>query len=176
MEVVKMNRRRAILLVILIWATLFPLSAVAEAGMVYRYKLIAGQDIQVGTVEVWNTADTLYIKYDMWSPSYCLKATQLHVADSLEEIPHNNGGPIPGRFDYKMQHDCSTPEVLYEIPLSAGGWEIGDRVVMVAHAVVGRPADPYWEETAWGVQCGDFATWHYPGSRWSAYMEYPIHQ
>lgn len=169
-----MKKPFLVLVALLLLAVLLSLSTVAHAGMVYRYKLIAGQDTQVGVVEVWNTEDTLYILYSVWSSSYCLQTTHVHVADTVLDVPHNKAGPIPGQFDYQTQHGC-TAQALYEIPLSAGGWTIGDRVVIVAHASVGRPGDPYWTETAWGVQCGDFATWSYPGTKWAAYMEYPIH-
>lgn len=171
-----MKKKPIILLILVLLMALFPLSSVAQAGMIYRYKLMVGQNEQLGVVEVWNTLDTLYVHYRVWWPSHCLEETHVHVADTLADVPHNNGGPIPGKFDYKKVHGCSTPETTYAIPLSAGGWKIGDRVVILAHATVGQPSDPYWNETGWGIQCGDFATWSYPGKNWAAYMSYPIHE
>jgi hypothetical protein len=175
-EIIKMKKRLVIVMAIMLMIFLFALSGVAYAGMVYNYKLMVGQDEFLGQVSVWNTDDTLYVHYRVWSPSHCLVVTHVHVADSVEDIPHNQAGPIPGHFDYQMVHDCSTPEAEYAIPLSAGGWEIGDRVVIAAHAEVGQPTDPYWRETGWGIQCGDFDTWSFPGTKWAAYMEYPIHE
>jgi hypothetical protein len=95
-------------------------------------KLFAGQTIEVGTVEVWNDVNNLYVKYVIDDPTeWCLTETHLHVATSLVSIPQKNGNPIPGKFDNKGEHDC-LEEFLYTIPLAG----LGTELFIAAHAVV----------------------------------------
>ena len=66
--------------------------------------LLAGQYMDAGDVLVWNDADNLYVKYEL--EGWCMSETHLHVADNLDGIPHTKkGNPIPGKFDYKTEHD-----------------------------------------------------------------------
>jgi len=99
-----------------------------------EFDLYAGQNILVGKVLVWNDADNLYVKYLITDPDWCLTETHLHVAASMEEIPQKNGNPIPGKFDYKGEHECES-EVDYVIPLPEGT-ECDNTLVIAAHAVV----------------------------------------
>jgi len=103
------------------------------AGAPYVTDLLAGQTLKVGEVKVWNDTDNLYVKYFITDLNWCLTETHLHVATSLDDIPHTNkGNPIPGQFEYKGEHECET-EVLYEIPLTC---ELRTDLVIAAHAVV----------------------------------------
>ena len=95
--------------------------------------LVAGQNIKVGIVDVWNDGDNLYVKYDITEEGWCLTETHLHVAISLEDIPQKNGNPPPGKFDYKDEHECVT-EFLYAISLN--GWKVSTELFIAAHAVV----------------------------------------
>ncbi|HIH97277.1 MAG TPA: hypothetical protein HA348_07395 [Thermoplasmata archaeon] len=98
------------------------------------FTLYAGQHIDVGTVEVWNDTDNLYVKYVVNDP-WRLTETHLHIFfDDMYyiDIPQKNGNPIPGKFDYKGEHDCVT-EYTYTIPLNLVP---EDELFIAAHAVV----------------------------------------
>jgi len=115
------------------------------------FTLYAGQNIDVGNVEVWNDTDKLYIRYVVTAP-WRLTETHLHVAKSLDGIPQTKkGNPKPGKFDYKGEHAYET-EVLYEIPLI---WESDTELFVAAHAKVVRPINDC-DETVW--QIGDVET------------------
>ena len=98
------------------------------------FPLYAGQHIDVGTVEVWNDTDNLYVKYVVNDP-WRLTETHLHIFfDDMNytDVPQKNGNPIPGKFDYKDEHDCVT-EYTYTIPLTLVP---EDELFIAAHAVV----------------------------------------
>ena len=108
------------------------------------FTLYAGQHIDVGTVEVWNDTENLYVKYMVDDP-WCLIETHLHVAASLEDIPQTEkGNPIPGQFGYKSEHNCES-DFLYTIPLA----NLVVELYIAAHAEVVR----HYYETVW--QIGD---------------------
>jgi hypothetical protein len=72
----------------------------ALAGNPDVYQLYAGQDIDVGEIQVWNDDQNLYVKYVVDATDWCLTETHLAVAYSLDDIPQKNGNPIPGQFPY----------------------------------------------------------------------------
>jgi len=99
--------------------------------------LIAGQTTDVGDVLVWNDGDCLYVKFAI-TDGWCMKKTYVHVATSLDGIPHTKkGSPIPGKFDYKEEHDCSITEYTHEIDL--GSWTLGTGLFIAAHSDVCTP-------------------------------------
>ncbi len=152
------------LIIIVMLAALFPAMVTAHGA---SPSLLAGQNEFAGIVQVSNDADYLTVRY--WPKAgWCLNETHLHVADSLEAIPQNRGGAIPGKFDYKNDHDCAR-EFTYVIPLD---WPIGTKVYIAAHAVM---TGPDGEETAWAVRCGDLEGAQFPGANWSAYIMYMLH-
>jgi hypothetical protein len=104
----------------------------ATEGDPFVTTLFAGQDIDVGTVSVWNDEDYLYVEYVVDTEYWCLTETHLHVAIPPENIPQKKGNPIPGKFDYKSEHDCVT-NYTYEIPLT---WAPDTQLSIAAHAVV----------------------------------------
>jgi hypothetical protein len=102
----------------------------------------------------------------------------LHIFQDNElftDVPHKNGNPIPGHFDYKGEHDC-VQEVVYTIP--KGDWEVGDKLYIAAHAVVRETGEcecdcTCQEETAWGgCLTDDFS--QFPGSNWAIYFTYVV--
>lgn len=115
--------------------------------------LIAGQNIEVGTVNVWNDGENLYVTYVIDAPGWYLTETHLHVACSEEEIPQNKkGNPIPGHFDCSSEHeivDYVTEYPLDPIPLNSIDC---CNLFIAAHAVVIKPIEGCWEEV-W--QIGD---------------------
>jgi hypothetical protein len=94
--------------------------------------LLAGKTIDAGDVEVWNDGDHLHVEF-VAAVGWCITETHLQVAESLDGIPQKNGNPIPGQFDYKMEHDC-VAEYTYAIDL--GAWSPGTGLYIAAHAVV----------------------------------------
>jgi len=173
MEVVIMKKLAFRLMVVALLAALLPTVASAHtAGDPLRAKLIAGQKIEAGLVEVWNDAENLHVRFvTKWGLGYCLKETHLHVATSLDDIPQKNGNPIPGHFDYGDVLDCAH-DIEYVIPLN--DWEAGAELVIAAHAVVGNVDDTCLQETAWGVLCGKLDEYGFPGRNWAAYIPYTV--
>jgi len=97
--------------------------------------LFAGQDIPVGTVEVWDDTVELTVKYNVPAP-WCITETHLHVSIDLQDIPVNKkGNPIPGHFEKNDEHDC-VHEVTYTYILEDKGWVLCEDLYIAAHAVV----------------------------------------
>lgn len=134
-----------------------PVSYSAEEPFVTD--LIAGRQIDVGDVLVWNDDATLFVKYAIELDDWCLLQTHLHVATSPEGIPQTRkGNPIPGRFLRKMGHECDT-EFTYEFDLV---WEPGTELFLAAHADVSNG------EGAWAA--GE----DFPGKNWATYFNFTI--
>ena len=150
-------------------------------------ELIAGggnpkSAINVGEVRVWNDCDYLYVKYV--TCYWCFTETHLHVADEPSDIPQTEakgkgkgnvgGNPIPGKFDYKTEHDVCAHVYKYTIPL--GDWTTGDELVIAAHAEVCREINCECVcETAWGdgtVCLGN--GFDFPGRNWATYFTYTV--
>lgn len=113
------------------------------------YPLFAGQDIEVGTVEVWNDDSTLYVKYIVESP-WRLTETHLHVAIDLSAIPQTKkNNPIPGQFDYKMEHNHVT-NYTYTIPMLSTDGEL----YIAAHAVVSDSSQYAGNGTMYAARIG----------------------
>ena len=141
------------------------------SGMTYLTKvgpestiLYAGQNIEVGTVYVWNDEENLYVKYVITDSDWCLTETHIHVGEKLKDFPlaGHSGNPIPGQFDYSDPHDCVS-DYEYVIPLK---WEVDDELLIAAHAIVEKWVDDELidEETAWGfgprfTEQGNWATY-----------------
>ena len=102
----------------------------------YVTDLIAGQNIDVGEVYVWNDAEHLYVRYET-ANYWTLGETHIHVATSLGEIPQVNGNPIPGLFEYSMEHYPPVTEYTYAIDLN--GWGPSTDLYIAAHADVCGP-------------------------------------
>jgi len=98
-----------------------------------KVDLIAGQHTDVGDVIVWHDDVNLYVRYVITDPEvWCITETHLQVATDPDEIPQKNGNPIPGKFDFKDEHNC-VEEFLYEIPLT---WDVETPLYIAAHSVV----------------------------------------
>ena len=74
--------------------------------------------------------------------------THLHIATSLAGIPQTKtGNPIPGKFEYKGEHD-SVESYQYQIPMT---WTNGTTLYIAAHCTVeGVGAFCGKSESAWG--------------------------
>ena len=124
--------------------------------------LIAGKNIPVGEVSIWNNDENLYVKYQTNDP-WDMTETHLNVG-TTEPYP-----PVsPGRFPYKHKDLNNALEDTHTIRLSELGVESGDSVYIMAHAVVVNN-DTGEEETAWkeGTSFGH-------GAGWAMYNTYEI--
>jgi Ca-activated chloride channel family protein len=123
--------------------------------------------IDVGEVIIWtDNPDFLYITYET-TDDWFITETHLHVADSLDGIPQTKkGNPIPGHFDYQMDHAPPVQEYTYTIPWT---WAPGTTLYIAAHAVVEEfvvICDEFYSniETAWGFGPG------FEGNNWATYI------
>ena len=102
-----------------------PLNQITEAqqsrrsgnnyGIVRVVDLYAGQNILIGTLEVANYNDNVYVTYKT-TGDWILKKTHLFVGDS-SDLPLNNGGnPKVERFPYKRSHPNGTQEFTHVGP------------------------------------------------------------
>lgn len=118
----------------------------------FRTDLIAGQDMDVGDVLVWNDETNLYVKFEL-TGDWCLLETHVAVGGSAAEIPQTKKeNPIPGKFMYTASYSnppCEQSTDPYVIPLE---WEYGDEIAIAAHASVARPIAGCYERV-W--QIGD---------------------
>lgn len=114
--------------------------------------LIAGQNMDVGDVRIWNDDANLYVEFIL-DGDWCLKETHVAVGSSPSEIPMTKKeNPIPGKFLYSATYDltnCENNPEPYVIPLE---WEYGDTIAIAAHAAVARPVTGCYEQV-W--QIGD---------------------
>jgi len=132
-------------MVVLVLALALPMAAPAAANATVVPKvvtLLAGQDIEVGTVSVWNDNENLTVKYETID-GWMMTETHLHVADSVGAIPQTTGekkgkgpagNPIPGHFMAGDYYDPPVTEDTFIIDLD--GWELETLLYIAAHAVV----------------------------------------
>jgi hypothetical protein len=77
--------------------------------------LLAGQDIDVGDVSVWNDCDNLYVKYET-TGDWEITGTHLYVGKNSCPPPTTAPGQFP--YDDDDATSVSDTEVLYTIPLA----------------------------------------------------------
>jgi hypothetical protein len=131
--------------------------------------LTADQNITVGTVSVWNDADTLYVQYLITTGDWVINKSHLAVNTDSGAIPQTgNGNPKPGKFAYSNETATAEP-FTYEIPNT---WAVNDNVSIAAHAevvVLNETGAVIQDETAWGE--GDQFN---VGRNWAMYFKYTI--
>ena len=127
----------------------------------FIYEILAGQHIPVGFLEIWSDQDYTYVKY--WTfDNWYLTETHLHLARDWRDIPQTKtGNPIPGHFDFQMEHDFVNVYI-YQIPRVE--WKFG-----AAHCIVKNKGNGQ-VETGWARNkvppYGEF-----PGRNWAWYFE-----
>ena len=124
--------------------------------------LIAGQNITVGEVRIWNNDQNLYVKYQTNDPWY-MTETHLYVGTTLPPTP-----VAPGSFPHSYENLNGFSEQTYTVSLSALGVQPEEWIYILAHAAVKN--DTGKEETAWkeGTQIAG------PGAGWAMYNTYQI--
>jgi len=124
--------------------------------------LYAGQNINVGILNISNDCQNLTITYEM-TGNWTLQETHLEVATSFESIPMTkSGNPVVGHFTYKNEELPAGAIVdTYVIPVNGKN----GTVYIAAHAVV---SNLNCDEGAWasGTQ--------FPGDNWATYFTYDI--
>ena len=132
------------------------------------FTLWAGQNIDAGKVTVWNTEQTLYIKYQT-TGNWWLEETHAHVALSVDGIPHSKGGPIPGKFEFSNTYNPRVQTETYTIPIGdRDGWKDGVDLYIATHCVVSQLINGKYknQQTGWA------GPYDYPGKNWAKYIKY----
>lgn len=127
-------------------------------------ELFGGQTILVGSLEVTNDEEFLYVTYITTNDWY-LNETHLYVGP-FDELPTNNSNtPVPGHFPYSEDHVGLVNTYTYTIPLEG----LPDCYIIAAHASVYKivNGEVVQSETAWG-----FGTPFPNTNRWGWYMDY----
>lgn len=139
--------------------------------MASEYPIWAGQNINAGTVSIINDNNYIYVTYNTVN-GWMLKETHVHVANNINGIPRTKQGiPIPGQFAYSMNHDPVINTYTYNIPLANYNFQMGQEIIIAAHAALvngNYPYGEYQEETGWGGNEPG------PGPRWWYYIRYTL--
>lgn len=141
-------------------------SAAAEAatGTITR-TLLAGQDIDVGQVVVYQQDGDLQVTYDLTAGEWYLLETHLSVvqrpagdqdswtADDLRAVgipmATGNDAPIPGQMEFSSKHDPGVKEYSHQVDLA--GLDLTAGLLIVAHAKVSLGQGGSWCEADIGV-------------------------
>jgi hypothetical protein len=148
----------------------------AVLGMAYTAddpfvtNLTADQNITVGTVNVWNDVDMLYVRYLITTGEWQINETHLAVEEDKADIPQTrNKNPKPGKFEFS--NETRTTDYIYAIEIR-DTWEVNDTVSIAAHAevvVLNETGAVIQDETAWGE-----GTQFNEGRNWAMFFEYTI--
>ena len=133
------------------------------------FTLWAGQNTNAGAVTVWNTTESLYVKYEM-AADWWLEETHVHVATSLAGIPQKNGNPPPGRFEFSATHNPRVQTYTYAILLKPD-WTVGTELYIATHAAAVKldgNGIVIRRETGWA---GDY---NFPGRNWAKYLKFTV--
>lgn len=151
------------------------------------YQIIAGQNINVGYVEVINFEDhsvpgedweegLLRFRIDIQGTDWHVVETHLHVCFSYDEIPKNKKGiPVPGQFEYSNESEyfssVGDQYITYNIPYMEIPMTLEDEIPLVFafHMTLEKTnsnGQVIQEETGWS---GDVTG---PSPRWWFYGNY----
>lgn len=145
----------------------FEINAAASAGklvsptavLCQTSDLIAGQNIVVGTVDVYIDGLTLSVVYNT-IPGWNLDETHMSIGNCTDDIPTTgSGNPKVGHFEYSAIHTAGTSVVTYTTDSTTLPFE----TCVASHAVVTSSTGQ--NETAWGAGIG------FPGRAWATYMQ-----
>ncbi len=120
----------------------------------------AGQHIDVGDIRVYQVEDDddVFIEITMGG-GFRMRESHVDWGYTVDDIPHNNGGPRPGQFEYKVEHgNNGVSSYTYQIEMNESDFT----GVFLVHAAVTNG------ETAWA---GDQ---EFPGNNWALYFEYEV--
>lgn len=124
--------------------------------------LIAGQNINVGTVTVTNDAETLFVTYTT-TDDWLMSEIHLYVGPKEGAPVNKKGNPQVGHFPTNQTFNPMINTITYEFPLSIFQ---DDCFIVAAHAVVNKVINEQVvdSQTAWGdgirfVDKGNWATY-----------------
>ncbi|MCJ8289175.1 MAG: hypothetical protein HRT58_08605 [Crocinitomicaceae bacterium] len=130
------------------------------------YDYFAGQTIPVGSLNVTNDDQNLYVTFDFSGGDWYTQQTHLYVGPA-SDIPKNGANiPIPGQFPYVVTHNPAVQTYTYTIPLG----DLDPCYVIAAHSEmiqVDGDGNIVSEETGWS-----FGTEFPDTPRWGWYSEY----
>lgn len=142
------------------------------AGYTISPKILAGQGDALdfeGVIKITGNADGSLTFYPMLKTGWCVTDMAIHIGLSLDDFPQNDGGAIPGKFDYQYDFgECITRVPAFSIADPPG--DKGDIYIAIHMNVYGPDGV---QETAWVVRCGDLEGAQFPGANWSAWMFFP---
>ncbi len=103
------------------------------------YPLYAGQNIEVGTVDVTYIGNHVAVTYQLSEPGWVLTETHTQVVCNLVGVPQSKGNPVPGKFEDSETFNFDDGIVTYtfEDDVACSG-----SVVVAAHAVVKKEIEP----------------------------------
>lgn len=114
-------------------------------GQITTVNFIAGQNINVGTVEVANDADSIYVTYKT-SGDWRMKTLHLFVGKCTQLPINKSGNPVPGQFPFtKSFGTYSATEYTFSLLKST----FDSCFCVAAHAEVAK-SNGSGAETAWG--------------------------
>jgi hypothetical protein len=147
-----------------------PVFAAWGEHMSINPKIMVAQTIWAGNVRVTGNLDGTMTFQIMLKggQGYCFTEAAFHAGLSLDDFPQNNGGVIPGQFDYQL--DPAGCISSYTMTIDPPG-EYGDPVYIAMHFVVNGPG--FEGETGWTVRCGNLEGGQFPGNNWSAWLLFP---
>ncbi|AEH50595.1 hypothetical protein [Pseudothermotoga thermarum] len=87
---------------------------VTDSSQERSYQILAGQNINIGTVMVWNDTARIYIKFELTNGWL---ANQSHL-NFLQNEPDDSYNPVPGQFPFKTNHSPNVTTYTYQIPLA----------------------------------------------------------
>lgn len=134
----KSIKKLALLIALLFVCSTFLVQPVsAQALTTNKYPIYAGQNWEIGYLEVTNDAENYYVTYNMF-PEIATEGwvfTELHLSVESSEpaIPQTKtGNPIPGQFEFSAYPSSSAPYT-FTVPITEGG-----SIVIAAHAAIER--------------------------------------
>ncbi len=161
-------------LVLALTLTLTMASPVAAANY-QTIPLIAGQDEEIGYVEVSNDTANLYFRFVITEPGWEVIESHIAFDTDPDNIPQTgSGNPKVGHFPYSDNDGVYAP---IAIP---SAWTLPTTIFIAAHAVVRYtdPCDPciVREETAWGMgeTCQGQDSIPFGGNSWAEYFPYLV--
>lgn len=111
--------------------------------------LIAGQNINAGSISVTNDNDFIYVTYTS-DNGYLITQTHLYVGDCALIPVNGQGNPLPGHFPYSSAHN-NISSYTYQVPISA--LPAGTCGCIAAHCVLvklGASGNVIETQTGWG--------------------------
>ena len=174
----KMSALAAMAILVAVAFVGLPVSATDCTETAYiEFPLLAGQDIEVGTVSAWCDAENIHVVFEITDTDWTITDSHVSIvavddcADCVNYFPHTKpGNPKIGQFAYTMDDFTDNN---YVIPFTDSGilgddddgFEFGECLCIAAHAVVETgTGDSVQTQTGWA---GDH---EFPGSSWALYF------